>query len=167
MTLSRETVHGLAALCGGIPDLAFTVTMTGGAQLRIAERPDASMCPHLFRQAVLAWPDAECFAPAIEAVAFDDFSHVGGVLACPGLRWFVAPMCGADTAACLEASGAIGDTTDAVVREDLDLGVSVVRLSRHGAEAALDDAAIAAYAVCLAEGLTRAASPRATTLPPL
>ena len=64
MTLSREPAHGLAPLCDGIPDLAFTVTMAIGAQLHIAERPDASMCPHLYRQAVLAWPDAAIAAYA-------------------------------------------------------------------------------------------------------
>jgi hypothetical protein len=162
MTLSRSTVQGLAALCGGIPDLAFTVSTSSGGDLWVAEHPDAQLCVHAFRQAIQDWPQSDCHAPCIEAVAFDDFDEIAGVLSRSGERWFVSPL-GADaTAVCLRDCAEIGGAIDALVREDLDFGVAVVRMSmREPIEAELDDAAIAAYAACLAEDLARGESSRA------
>lgn len=162
MTLSRQTVHGLAALCGGIPDLTFTVSTSSGGDLWVAEHPDAQLCVHAFRQAIQEWPKSECHAPCIEAVAFDEFTEIGGVLSRSGERWFVSPLSAEATAACLRTCADIDNSIDALVREDLDFQVCVVRLSmREPSEAVLDEAAIAGYAACLAEELTRTCSQRA------
>lgn len=159
MTLSRQTVFGLAALCGGIPDLTFTVSTTSGGDLWVAEHPDAQLCVHAFRQAIQEWPKSECHAPCIEAVSFDEFAELGGVLARAGERWFVSPLAADATAAALRDCAGIDNSIDALVREDLDFGVSVVRLSmREPDEGVLDDAAISGYAACLTEELTFASS---------
>jgi len=161
MSLSRQTVHGLAALCGGIPDLKFTVSTSSGGDLWVAEHPDAQLCVHAFRQAIAEWPESDCHAPCIEGVAFDEFEELAGVLSRDGERWFVSPLDAQATADCLRSAG-LDDAIDALVREDLDFDVSVVRLSTGIAnESELDDAAIAAYAACLTEELTRASTPAA------
>jgi hypothetical protein len=156
MTLSRSTVQGVAALCGGIPDITFTVSTTSGGDLWVAEHPDAQLCVHAFRTAILEWPQGECHEPTIEAVEFDDFDEIGGVLAREGERWFVSPLCAKATAGALNAMDSLDESVDVVVREDLDFGVSVVRVSRADRdESLLDHAALAAYAACLIEDLIR------------
>lgn len=163
MTLSRSTVQGLAALCGGIPDITFTVSTSSGGDLWVAEHPDAQLCVHAFRKAIQDWPQSECHAPCIEAVAFDQFDELGGVLSRAGERWFVSPLGAEATAEALRGCSEIQDSIDALVREDLDFDVSVVRLSmREPSESVLDDAAIAGYAACLTEELMRAAGSRAS-----
>ncbi|MGC4174553.1 hypothetical protein [Demequina sp.] len=159
MTLSRQTVHGLAALCGGIPDLTFTVSTSSGGDLWVAEHPDAQLCVHAFRQAIQEWPKSQCHEPCIENVMFDEFDELGGVLSRVGERWFVSLLTADATAACLRTCADIDNSIDALVREDLEFNVSVVRLSmREPNEAVLDDAAIAGYAACLTEELTRAST---------
>lgn len=156
MTLSRSTVQGLAALCGGIPDITFTVSTTAGGDLWVAEHPDAQLCVHAFRRAILEWPQTACHEPTIQAVEFDDFDEVGGVLAREGERWFVSPLLAQATADALNGMDDLDEAVDVIVREDLDFGVSVVRVSRaDGNEALLHEAAIAAYAACLTEELMR------------
>ena len=159
VTLSRDTVFGLAALCGGIPDLRFTVSTSSGGDLWVAEHPDAQLCVHAFRQAIQEWPKSDCHAPCIEGVAFDEFEEIAGVLSRAGERWFVSPLAADATAECLRECAEIDNRIDALVREDLDFNLSVVRLSmRQSDETALDDAAISAYATCLAEELTVAST---------
>jgi len=160
MTLSRSTVQGLAALCGGIPDITFTVSTSSGGDLWVAEHPDAQLCVHAFRRAIQEWPQSDCHAPCIEAVTFDHFEEMGGVLSRTGERWFVSPLDAESTAACLRGAG-IHASIDALVREDLDFNVSVVQLANRGAdEGRLDDAALTAYAACLTEELVRGARSR-------
>lgn len=162
MTLSRSTVQGLAALCGGIPDITFTVSTSSGGDLWVAEHPDAQLCVHAFRRAIQEWPQGDCHAPCIEAVSFDDFVEIGGILSRAGERWFVSPLRAEATADALNSADELDAHVDVIVREDLDFNVSVVRVSRRdGDEEELDDAAIAAYAACLTEELSRGASSRA------
>lgn len=156
MTLSRSTVQGLAALCGGIPDISFTVSTSSGGDLWVAEHPDAQLCVHAFRRAILEWPQGDCHEPTIQAVEFDDFDEMGGVLAREGERWFVSPLLAEATAGALHAMSDLDEAVEVVVREDLDFGLAVVRVScRGGDERALDEAAIVAYAACLVEELIR------------
>lgn len=154
MTLSRPTVESLAALCGAIPDIAMAVTTTSGAVLEVAERPDAALCPHTFRRAVASWPSCPEHAPCIEDVVIEGFGARGGIFSRLGERWFVSPMGADDTAASVRDCDGVDGSINVLVREDLDFGMSVVRIAGDlASEAHLDDAAVAAYAACLTQDL--------------
>lgn len=174
MPLSRAAVESVAALCGAVPDLSFTVTTATGSTLWVAEHPDARLCVHAFRTVVAQWV-ADCgHEPCLEAVDFDEFALKGGILSRRGERWVVSPLGAGRTAAALRGVDGMADTLHVLVREDLDFDVSVVHLrldmvalSHAGDKAAqpgaveqvLDDAAIAAYAACLTEELLTVSAP--------
>ncbi len=184
MPLSRAAVESVAALCGAVPDLSFTVTTATGATLWVAEHPDARLCVHAFRTVVAQWV-ADCgHELCLESVEFDQFALAGGILGRRGERWIVSPLGANRTAAALRAVEGMADTLHVLVREDADFDVSVVHLRpdmvalagadrgavehdavehdavEHDAvERLLDDAAIAAYAACLTEELLAVSAP--------
>ena len=90
-----------------------------------------------------------------------------GILTRAGERWIVSPLDALASAECIRGIGELEACLEVLVREDAEFGVTVARFtiadhvtmaSPRQAEHLLDDAALAAYAACLAEELMRGAS---------
>ncbi|WP_062078032.1 hypothetical protein [Demequina globuliformis] len=154
MTVTSPQLRSAAALLAAVPGLVARVTTADGETLIAGEDEQAQLCGDRFRALVLArHTAAESFATAL---VLDGVDPATGLARRDGVRWFVSPMPAKPTVACLRASGHTAAPLQALVRDDAELGLSVVAIrdqSGASSAAALDEAATAAYGACLVEHL--------------
>ncbi|WP_061961692.1 hypothetical protein [Demequina flava] len=154
MSVTSPQLRSAAALVAAVPGLVARVTTVDGDAIVVGAHEDAHLCSDAFRELVLEHhARSEDFARALMVDGIDPttgFAHRDGV------RWFVSPMPAKPTVACLRASGHTAAPLQALVRDDADLGLSVVALrDQSGTHTSqqLDEAATAAYGACLVEHL--------------
>lgn len=154
MTLSRETLAGLAAVAGAEPSAVMRLTTAGGETVVVGHRPDGAMCTDGFRRLLASWVDG-C-EPQVVGFEFVGARYEGGMLVVPGSRFFVTTLAAQDVVDVLRARADWPQDAHATVRQDALLDLAVVQvLSSVLDEASLEDAAREAQAACMVEELVR------------
>ena len=154
MAMSREALTEVAAIVAASPQVTLRLETLDGATVVVGDHGTGALCIDGFRRLMAAWVDG-C-EPHVARVDFPGARYHAGMLAVPGLRYFVTHLSAEHTARCLRERTRWPDEAHAIVREDLLLDISVVQvMSSELDEDALEDAAREAQAACVVEELCR------------